>query len=186
MRILLHICCGPCALYPLRQLRAQGHEVCGLFYNPNIHPYQEFRRRLDAVQHVAQESSCSVEFDTHYGLQEYLRQVVFHEAERCPRCYQMRLKRVAEQAACNGFDAFSSTLLYSKYQNHSLLVVQGEQLAKEYGIQFYYEDFRRGWQEGIDESIRMGLYRQSYCGCIYSEQERYDKQCRQRKRAQTE
>jgi predicted adenine nucleotide alpha hydrolase (AANH) superfamily ATPase len=188
IRILLHICCGPCSVYPLRQLRAQGHEVHGLFYNPNIHPYQEFRRRLEAAQHFAQESGCSVEFDTHYGLQEYLRQVVFHEAERCSRCsrcYQMRLTRVAEQAAHNGFDAFTSTLFYSKYQNHSLLIGLGEQLAEEYGIQFYYEDFRRGWQEGIDESIRMGLYRQPYCGCIYSEQERYDKQCRKRKHAQT-
>jgi predicted adenine nucleotide alpha hydrolase (AANH) superfamily ATPase len=58
MRILLHVCCGPCALYPLRRLREQGHEVTGLFYNPNIHPYQEFRRRLDAVRHFAQETGC--------------------------------------------------------------------------------------------------------------------------------
>jgi predicted adenine nucleotide alpha hydrolase (AANH) superfamily ATPase len=178
MRILLHVCCGPCALYPLHQLRAIGHEVTGFFHNPNIHPYHEFRRRLEAVRQFAQETGCPVEIDEHYGLTEYLRQVVFHEQERCPRCYEMRLARTAETAVAGNFDAFTTTLLYSKYQNHRLLIDRCEQLASRFGIGLYYEDFRLGWQQGIDESIRMGLYRQPYCGCIYSEQERYDKQLR--------
>jgi len=180
MRILLHICCGPCAVYPVQQLRLQGHEVTGLFYNPNIHPFQEFRRRIDAVKQFGADTGCPIEIDEHYGLTEFLQAVVFHEQERCPRCYDMRLLQTV-QAAAGTFDAFSTTLLYSRYQNHQQLIDRCHQLAKEYGSTFYYEDFRIGWQQGIDESIRMGLYRQPYCGCIYSEQERYDKQCRQRK-----
>jgi predicted adenine nucleotide alpha hydrolase (AANH) superfamily ATPase len=180
MRILLHVCCGPCAVYPLQQLRLRGHEVTGLFYNPNIHPYQEFRRRIDAVRQFGAATGCAIEIDEHYGLTEYLRQVVFHEQERCPLCYDMRLLRTVQTAAEGGYDAFSATLLYSRYQQHQLLIDRCEQLAGEYGTGFYYEDFRTGWQQGIDESIRMGLYRQPYCGCIYSEQERYDKQLRKR------
>jgi predicted adenine nucleotide alpha hydrolase (AANH) superfamily ATPase len=182
MRILLHLCCGPCAVYPLARLRDQEHAVEGLFFNPNIHPYQEFRRRVDAVKQLSQAADFPVKIDEHYGLTEYLRQVVLHEAERCPICYEMRLMRAVQDAVAGGFDAFTTTLLYSKYQNHRLLIERCEQLAAEHGILFYYEDFRQGWEEGIDQSIRLGLYRQPYCGCIFSEQERYDKSLRQRSR----
>lgn len=178
-RILLHLCCAPCAVYPVGQLRLQGHEVTGFFYNPNIHPYQEFRRRIDAVRQFSVATGCPVTIDEEYGLTEYLRQVVFHEQERCARCYDMRLLRTV-QAAVGNYEAFSTTLLYSRYQNHQLLIDRCTQLSEEYGIRFHYEDFRLGWQQGIDESIRMDLYRQPYCGCIYSEQERYDKQFRKR------
>ncbi len=180
MRLLLHICCGPCAVYPLQQLRLQGHEVAGFFYNPNIHPYQEFRRRVEAVKQLGNHSGCFMEIDENYGLTDFLQRVVFHEQERCPRCYDMRLLRTVQTAVANKIEAFSTTLLYSRYQNHQLLVSKCERLAEEYGVTFHYEDFRSGWQQGIDASIQMGLYRQPYCGCIYSEQERYDKQFRQR------
>jgi hypothetical protein len=170
----------------LQQLRLQGHEVLGFFHNPNIHPYQEFRRRIDAVKQLGNHSGCSIAIDEHYGLTEFLQGVVFHEQERCPRCYDMRLLRTVQTAVAHKLEAFSTTLLYSKYQNHQLLISKGEQLAEEYGLTFYYEDFRSGWQQGIDEAVQMGLYRQPYCGCIYSEQERYDKQFRQRhKRSST-
>ena len=180
MRILLHVCCGPCALYPLSRLVQAGHEVEGLFHNPNIHPFQEFRRRLDAAREVGRLTGCPLIVDEEYGLTAYLRQVVFHEQERCGRCYAMRLTRTAEEAVARGFTAFSTTLLYSRYQNHRAIIELGEQLADRHGLGFYYEDFRVGWQQGIDESIRLGLYRQPYCGCIFSEQERYDKSMRRR------
>ncbi|WP_448874382.1 epoxyqueuosine reductase QueH [Desulfobulbus propionicus] len=183
MRILLHLCCGPCTIYPLARLRGQGHEVTGLFFNPNIHPFQEFRRRIDAVRQLSELVDFPVEIDREYGLTEYLRRVVFHEAERCPICYEMRLARTVQVAVAGGFEGFTTTLLYSKYQNHRLLIERCEQLAAENQIRFVYEDFRQGWQEGIDESIRLGLYRQPYCGCIYSEQERYDKRLRKRRKA---
>ena len=84
MTILLHICCGPCSIYPLTQLRAQGKDVQGYFYNPNIHPYREFKQRIQAVQQMAESTHLEVEIETEYGLTEYLRKVVFNETERCP------------------------------------------------------------------------------------------------------
>ncbi len=177
MKILLHVCCGPCSVYPLAFLRQQGHDVTGWFYNPNIHPYKEFRQRIEALEDFSRQKNFPVEIDRSYGLRNFLRHVVFHEErkERCGICYDLRLLPTAMRAAEQGFEAFTTTLLYSKYQNHAELRRKGEALAAQFGSAFFYHDFREGWQRGIDESIAMQLYRQPYCGCIYSEQERYDK-----------
>jgi predicted adenine nucleotide alpha hydrolase (AANH) superfamily ATPase len=110
-----------------------------------------------------------------------LRRVVFNEERRCLLCYKMRLVEVVRKAKEVGADAFSSTLLYSRYQKHEVIKNMAEQLAEEHGVAFYYQDFREGWQDGIDSTIAMGIYRQPYCGCIYSEQERYDKKMRKKK-----
>jgi predicted adenine nucleotide alpha hydrolase (AANH) superfamily ATPase len=181
MTVLLHICCGPCAIYPLAAMRDQGIMVHGFFYNPNIHPYREFRKRIEAVEQLASRLSLPVDYHREYGLREYLRRVVYHEESRCGLCYEMRLGVAVKQAIQMKADAFSTTLLYSRYQSHELIRYQAEQLAKQHQIPFYYHDFREGWQQGIDLSREMGLYRQSYCGCIYSEQERYDKRFRKKK-----
>jgi predicted adenine nucleotide alpha hydrolase (AANH) superfamily ATPase len=181
MTVLLHICCAPCATYPLEVLQGEGIKVYGFFYNPNIHPYQEFRRRLETLEQVASRRHLPVEYHREYGLREYLRKVVFHEDRRCEICYDMRLREAAERAKKIKADAFSTTLLYSRYQSHELIRCKAEQLAEEHKIPFYYRDFREGWQQGIDVSREMGLYRQSYCGCIYSEQERYDKRYSKKK-----
>ncbi|MCI5159197.1 MAG: hypothetical protein D3906_12360 [Candidatus Electrothrix sp. AUS1_2] len=175
MKVLLHVCCGPCTVYPLEALRGQGHEVRGYFFNPNIHPYQEFKRRIKALVEFSEQKKFTVDIERKYGLTEYLRKVVFHENRRCAICYDMRLEAAAERAAAEGFDAFTSTLLYSKYQGHAMIKEKSEALAEKFAVRFLYQDFRAGWQQGIDQSIAMGLYRQPYCGCIYSEQERYDK-----------
>jgi len=180
MNILLHICCGPCSIYPLAQLRAQGIEVQGYFYNPNIHPYREFKQRIQSVQQLAETTHFEVDIETEYGLTEYLRKVVFHETKRCPLCYAMRLEPVAKKAKEEGYDAFSTTLLYSKHQDHECIRKIGTALSRKYQIDFYYQDFRKGWQQGIDQAIEMKLYRQAYCGCIYSEQERYDKKLKKK------
>jgi predicted adenine nucleotide alpha hydrolase (AANH) superfamily ATPase len=181
MTVLLHICCGPCAVYPLDVLKKEGLKVRGFFYNPNIHPYREFTKRLEAVGQLAAGIDLEVEYRREYGLRDYLRKVVFNEDNRCGLCYDMRLREVVEQAKKTRADAFSTTLLYSRYQNHELIRHKAEQLAEQHKIPFYYHDFREGWQQGIDMSKKMGLYRQSYCGCIYSEQERYDKRFRKKK-----
>ena len=181
MSILLHICCGPCAAYPLDVLQGQGIRVRGFFYNPNIHPYREFRKRLAAVEQLAAKENLAVEYHSEYGLRDYLRQVVFNENSRCGLCYDMRLRETVEQAKKIRADAFTTTLLYSRYQNHEVIRQKAEQLSAQHKIPFYYHDFRAGWQQGIDMAKEMGLYRQSYCGCIYSEQERYDTHFRKRK-----
>jgi len=182
MKILMHVCCGPCTIFPLQSLREEGIDVSGYFYNPNIHPYREFKRRIGGLVALAEEKQFAVEIDRNYGLTEYLRQVVFKEEQRCSICYDMRLEQVAKKAAEQGMDGFTSTLLYSKYQNHTLLKEKCADLAETYGITFVYRDFREGWQQGIDESIALDIYRQPYCGCIYSEQERYDKKLQKKMR----
>ena len=184
MRMLVHVCCGPCAVYPMQRLALAGYGLTGFFYNPNIHPYQEFRRRLDAALALSRAKGWPMLVDERYGLRDYLRQVVFDEDRRCRHCYDMRLRHVAERAKTGGYDAFTTTLLYSTWQNHDLIRARAEWWAMQYRVGFYYEDFRQGWQEGIDESVRLGLYRQPYCGCIYSEQERYDKQLRAQRKKQ--
>ncbi len=179
--ILLHICCGPCAVYPLSVLQEEGIKVRGYFHNPNIHPFREFRKRLQTARTAAEKRNLVVDYDPEYGLKDYLRKVVFHEEQRCEICYEMRLTAAARHAIKIGAEAFSTTLLYSRYQKHESIRRKGEQLAARLNIPFYYRDFRDGWQEGIDMAIEMDLYRQSYCGCIYSEQERYDKKMRTQK-----
>ncbi|MDH4320779.1 MAG: epoxyqueuosine reductase QueH [Desulfobulbaceae bacterium] len=178
MKLLLHLCCGPCTTYPVTTLRSQGIKPQGFFHNPNIHPFREFKKRLGALTTVAAKMELPIHIDKEYGLTKYMRQVVFNEEKRCLHCYRMRLEATVEHAKKVGADAFSTTLLYSRYQQHNLIRRTAEELAAEHGIPFYYEDFRDGWQTGIDTAIEMDIYRQPYCGCIYSEQERYDKQHR--------
>jgi predicted adenine nucleotide alpha hydrolase (AANH) superfamily ATPase len=182
MKLFLHVCCAPCSIYTLNRLRQQDIDVTGYFYNPNIHPYREFKKRLDTLKEFATQVDLPLEIERDYGLTEYLRKVVFHEKQRCSICYHMRLEKTAIHAAKIGADAFSTTLLYSRYQNHEHIARIGREMAEKYGVEFYYDDFREGWQEGIDKAIDMDLYRQPYCGCIYSEQERYDNRLKKKMR----
>lgn len=180
MKLLLHTCCGPCLLYPIGELCTRGYDVTGYFYNPNIHPYKEFRRRLDSLADLAQSERFKLIIERDYDLDIYLKSVVHNEKQRCSICYDLRLQRTVKYAVDNGFDCFSTTLLYSRYQKHELIEDMGKALSQQYGISFIYSDFREGWQLGIDMAIEKDLYRQPYCGCIYSEQERYDNRLKKR------
>jgi predicted adenine nucleotide alpha hydrolase (AANH) superfamily ATPase len=173
MNILLHICCGPCALYPLHALRSAGHQVTGFFYNHNIHPYLEYARRLESVRDMADRESLPLIARDDYDLDVFLANVAIEFEKRCDYCYESRMKKAAAAAAENGFEAFSTSLLYSRHQRHDEIRMAGERSSKEQSILFHYEDFRSGWQQGIKMSKEMGLYRQQYCGCIYSERDRY-------------
>jgi predicted adenine nucleotide alpha hydrolase (AANH) superfamily ATPase len=185
MKVLLHICCAPCAIYPLETLRSSGVAVDGYFFNHNIHPYQEYRRRLDTVRQYAALVHLELICHDEYRLEEFLAATSSRPEERCRYCYVSRLDRAAQAAAEFGYDVFTSTLLYSRYQQHDLIRREGEQAAARHGVSFLYEDFRRGWQQGIAASKEMGLYRQQYCGCIYSEKDRYlPKAARSRKETQ--
>ncbi|ORJ60425.1 epoxyqueuosine reductase QueH [Geothermobacter hydrogeniphilus] len=173
MNLLLHICCANCAIYPVKMLRQQHHLLTGYFFNHNIHPYQEFRRRLDTTREYAEQVDLPLIVSEEYALEEFLSNVAADPASRCDYCYRARMSATARLAAEQGFDGFSTSLLYSRYQQHDAIRAFGENLAAEYGLVFVYEDYRVGWREGIDVSKTMGLYRQQYCGCIYSEKERY-------------
>ena len=187
MRLLLHMCCGPCSCYPVKRLREEGIEPIGYFFNPNIHPYREWDLRRKTAKEFAEKVGMEYREDRNYGLRDFLKRVMPVEGrspERCAVCYSLRLEEAARFGAENGFDAFTSTLFYSIYQNHDMMKKISEALSEKYGIAFYYEDFRDGWQEGIDISLELGLYRQPYCGCIFSEEERYSKELRKaRKKA---
>lgn len=178
VRLLLHCCCGPCSLYPVQVLQQQGVAVTGCFYNPNIHPLQEYLRRREGMAQAADHLSLPMEWlDAEYHPATFLEPLQDHTT-RCEHCYRLRLERVASLAVATGHSAISSTLLYSKYQDHTLMRRVGEEVASAQGLTFLYNDFRVGWQDGIDQSKAMRMYRQQYCGCIYSEFDRYQKKLR--------
>lgn len=185
MNLLLHMCCGPCSCYPVKKLREDGIEPTGYFFNPNIHPYKEWDMRLKTAKEFAEKVDMKIITDENYILRDFLKKALMAESVengRCRMCYTWRLEQAAKFAAENGFDSFTSTLFYSIYQQHDLMKETAEFFAEKYGVSFYYEDFRTGWQEGTDISIDLGLYRQPYCGCIFSEEERYSKAIRKQKK----
>lgn len=176
MKILLHSCCGPCTIYPLEVLRSQGIEVEGYFYNPNIHPYKEFLARKDSYHLLAQQEKLTIHVDENYGLHEFIKMlqgVSTNSAERCQVCYTMRMETTAIKAKELDLDGFSTTLLVSPYQNQSLLIQSGEAAADKYGVRFIGQDYREGFRSAQGKAREMGLYRQAYCGCIFSEYDRY-------------
>ena len=173
MKILIHACCANCLLYPLEILSKEFSEIFVYWYNPNIHPYQEFLKRLEALKELEKKLNLRIIYNEHYDIVNFLRKVSFREAIRCNICYYERLKMTASVAKRGNFDFFTTTLLYSKHQKHKTIIEVAKELEKEKGVKFYYYDFREGWREGIEKSLQLGLYRQQYCGCIYSEQERF-------------
>lgn len=176
--ILLHQCCGPCSIYPIRELISSGFTPVLFFYNPNIHPIKEFYLRLDNGVKVAEHFGLRYYFDNEYGLKKFLSSLEGNYDDRCSTCYDMRISELCKKAVELRIKYITSSILYSKMQKHQLFVDIATKYAKEHGLEFVYEDFRRGWQNGIDESKQMELYRQNYCGCIFSEEERFVKKNR--------
>ncbi len=173
LNVLIHICCGPCAIYPVKALREQGHQLRGYFYNPNIHPYTEWKQRLETLKQYAENIDLPVIIDEGYDLEHFLQQVVYRESNRCRVCYHLRLLRAAQVAKKGKFDAFTTTLLVSPFQKHEMIEEIGNEVAQKTGIPFLYQDFRPGYKEATAFSKAQGMYRQQYCGCIFSEKERY-------------
>ena len=176
MKLLLHACCGPCACYPTKALVEQGADFTLLYYNPKIQPYKEFKHRLSALRELAEKQDYRLIIDKTYPLEECVKGMLEEPGIRCAFCYRMRLRYTAKYAADHGCTAFSTTLLYSPYQKHELIVQAAEAAANEFGVEFYYQDWRPYYQEGVDISLALGLYRQPYCGCVFSERDRYMEQ----------
>jgi predicted adenine nucleotide alpha hydrolase (AANH) superfamily ATPase len=172
-RLLLHICCAPCLIYPLRVLRGEGYDVTGFFYNPNIHPYGEFKRRLTTLLEYSKIVLLPIVVDYSYDLESFLEGQIRNRDDRCLFCYRTRLERAFDKAKTDGFPNLTTTLLYSKYQKHERIKEMCEEISKKCGVNFIYIDFRKGWKEGVIESKALNMYRQNYCGCIFSERERY-------------
>jgi predicted adenine nucleotide alpha hydrolase (AANH) superfamily ATPase len=181
MKLLLHTCCAPCSIQCVEALLAEDIAPHLFWYNPNIHPYTEYRSRGNSLYALAAAKNLPLTVEDEYGLRFFIKGVSSVEEngespagkKRCGFCYRLRLKKTARVAMERGFDAFSTTLLISPYQNRDLLREIGEDLAAFYGIQFLYRDFRPRFREGRNQARSAGYYMQKYCGCIFSEEERY-------------
>lgn len=177
MKLLLHACCAPCSVYCVDTLRNEGIEPTLYWYNPNIHPYMEYKARRDCVKDYSEKVNINVIFEEEYGLDEFCKNVIDDLDGRCTKyCYPVRLKKTFEYAKENGFDTVSTTLLYSIYQKHDYIKFLCEKYSEEYGVGFLYRDFREGFWEGHDKAKNeLNLYMQKYCGCVFSEEDRYVK-----------
>ncbi len=175
MKTLLHICCAPCANQPIEILRADKCEPTGFWFNPNIHPYTEYRARRDCLRLHAANVELPLIEKNDYALRPFIRTVAEDIEHRCGKCYEIRLYETAKTAAEGGFDCFTSSLFISPYQNHELLREVAERAANEFGVRFLYRDFRPYFRAGQDFAREHGFYMQKYCGCVFSEEERYIK-----------
>ena len=173
MNTLLHICCAPCANQCIDALRAEGIEPTGFWYNPNIHPFTEYRARRNCLREYAQVIGLPLIEKNDYALRPFIREVAEDIGNRCGKCYAMRLNEAARTAAEQGFDSFTSSLFISPYQNHALMRETAEAAAEAYGVRFLYRDFRPYFKAGQEKARELGFYMQKYCGCVFSEEERY-------------
>jgi predicted adenine nucleotide alpha hydrolase (AANH) superfamily ATPase len=147
--------------------------VTAYFHNPNIHPYREFRKRLRAAEVAAEARKIKILADDCYGLQTYLDEILPAGDARCRACYDLRLSRTAEAAREGDFDAFTTTLLASAHQKHEEVKAAGEAAARAASVNFIYRDWRDRMDAGVQSAKKRSLYRQQYCGCIWSEYERF-------------
>ena len=174
MKLLLHICCAPCSLMCIETLRNQdGLSPDGFWYNPNIHPFTEYRSRRNCLREYAQEISLPLLEKNDYALRPFVREVASDIENRCLKCYEIRLGETAKFAAENGYDAFTSSLFISPYQQHEVMREIAEDAAAHFGVKFFYRDFRPYFREGQEKAQEKGFYMQKYCGCVFSEEERY-------------
>ena len=173
MSLLLHICCAPCSVACIKQLREEGTEPTGFWYNPNIHPFQEYKARRDTLRQYAGNIGLKLVEEDFYGLRPFTAAVAADPDHRCGYCYLCRMERTAQYAAAHGFHHFSTTLLISPYQNRELICATGAKMGERYGVEFVPYDFRPRFKEGQEEARALGLYMQKYCGCVYSEEDRF-------------
>jgi tRNA A37 threonylcarbamoyladenosine dehydratase/predicted adenine nucleotide alpha hydrolase (AANH) superfamily ATPase len=173
MKLLLHCCCAPCSSSCLPALRAEGIEPELFWYNPNIHPCGEYTSRRDCLVNFADSEKIKLKMLDEYGLETFLSEVFPQDGGRCHKCYALRLEKAALAAAQDGYDAFSTTLLVSPYQDHDAIRRIGAEVAAKHGVEFFYRDFRTSFREGQAKARAAGLYMQKYCGCIFSEEESF-------------
>lgn len=170
----MHTCCAPCSVYCIDSLRKEGIEPVSYWYNPNIHPYVEYKTRRDTLIEYSKIANFELIINEEYGLRDFCKNVIGDLENRCVNyCYKIRLETTAKYAKKNGYDAFTSTLFVSPYQKHEELKKLCEEISKKYDIEFLYRDFRIGFRVGQAKARELGLYMQKYCGCIFSEEMRY-------------
>lgn len=184
MNTLMHICCAPCANRPIARLREEGLSVTGFWFNPNIHPYTEYQARKRTLEEYSKEIGMKLVIGGTYDLRPFIAAVAGDIDSRCTYCYRVRMEKTAQYAAANGFDSFTTSLLISPYQNHEAIAAVAREMGEKYGVTFLYRDFRPLFQEGQQFARDHGFYMQKYCGCIFSEEERYMAAKRKKKATQ--
>ena len=175
-KVLLHCCCAPCSVSCIEPLKNEGIEPVAFWYNPNIHPFKEYEARRNCLVDYCKKENVRLIVDEHYGLRDFVKNVADDIVHSSTYCYEHRLEETARFAAENGYKLFTTTLLASVYQQHNLTAAAGERYAKKYGVEFLYRDFRPNFKDGNIRARNEGLYMQKYCGCIFSEEDRYIKQ----------
>lgn len=178
MKLLMHICCSNCSIYPLKTFLARGIAVRGLWLNPNIHPFEEYSLRLDSLRRLQKLWDLDVDYVDHYGIDDFIKVIGDPNENRCLRCYAMRLEDTAIIARKMRLDGFTTSLLVSPYQKFEGILDVGREMGRRHSIPFYEEDFRIGYRGNICLSAELGLYRQKYCGCLFSDRERTEKKAR--------
>lgn len=191
MNILLHTCCSNCAIYPFKILESEGHSFSGFWFNPNIHPFDEYELRLQSLKQLTSQKNIDMLFLEDYMPEEYFNifgikdinlepdniarvdpGLIPQTPDRCRSCYTLRLGKTAYEASKKGFDAFSTTLLISPYQDFEQIAAIGKELSEKYDIIFYLKDFRPFFRDSMASAKELRMYRQKYCGCIFSREER--------------
>lgn len=169
MKLLLHACCGPCTLEPARILQDEGFDITIAFYNPNIQPYGEYIKRLEVLKEYAQTAGFKV-VDLPYEQERWEGEVapLGFSAQRCRACYHLRLAELARFAYAEGFEAISTTLSVSPYQQLDVIYQELERSAKQYGLSVVWRDFTPYYDAATELSRELGMYRQDYCGCRFS------------------
>ena len=173
MNTLMHICCAPCANRPIAALREEGIGVTGFWFNPNIHPYTEYQARKHTLEEYSKEIAMKLVIGGTYDLRSFITHVAGNIDGRCAYCYQVRMEETARYAAEHGFDSFTTSLLISPYQNHEAIRATAQAMGARYGVEFLDRDFRPLFQAGQEFAREHGFYMQKYCGCIFSEEDRY-------------
>ena len=174
MKLLMHTCCAPCSVYCIESLRQEQIEPTLYWFNPNIHPYMEYKARRDTLKQYSESINVNAIFEENYGLRDFCKNIIDDIDGRCSNyCYPVRLEQTAKFAKENGFDTFTTTLLVSPYQQHDKIHELGDKIAKQFDLNFLYKDFRVGFREGQAKAREIGLYMQKYCGCVFSEEMRY-------------
>ncbi len=171
-RVLLHACCAPCLTVTGPFLRDEGMEPTALYYNPNIHPWREWKLRMDTLKSWTGAEGIPLVTVESYPLEENVR-MLLSSTPRCRACLADRLGATARAALAEGYKAFSTTLMLSPYTDHALLRDTGRAASSETGVEFVYSDLRALYPRSVELSRQAGLYRQPYCGCIFSERDRF-------------
>ena len=180
MKLLMHTCCAPCSVMCIADLRARGIEPTLYWYNPNIHPYTEYRERRNTLEKYAKDVGAELIVEDEYGLRKFIDEIYPEYDSRCGKCYKLRLEQTAKYAAENGFDTVTTTLFVSPYQNHELITKVGTEECEKYKVAFSEQDFRPFFRQGQQIARENGLYMQKYCGCIFSEEDRYRKKSKKK------